>query len=58
MGIDLVITEGLVANGGSETTGTGLMRSDAIGLDRLTTVVDSQPQEPPPISIQWESHGE
>ena len=38
-----------VARGGSDTTGTGLIRSDTIGLDRLITVEDSQPQAPESI---------
>lgn len=45
-----------VARGGSETTGTGLIRSEPIGLDRLMTVEDSQPQAPESIPTHGWSH--
>lgn len=51
VGVDLMVVPGAIARGGSEAMGTGLMRSDTIGLDRLTTVVDSHPQDSPPKSM-------
>ena len=57
-GADLMVVDCEEASGGSEATGTGLMRSVTIGLDRLTTVEVSQPQDSPPKSMKWLSHNE